>query len=66
MGHPGLLTAQPGCAPRYSSGKAISGAIVERSRFDNAYIEYWSPWLDVVILARTLGASLFDRQGGKR
>jgi lipopolysaccharide/colanic/teichoic acid biosynthesis glycosyltransferase len=41
-------------------------SIFERARFDNQYIEYWSPWLDVVILARTLGACLFDRQGGKR
>ena len=31
-------------------------SIFERARFDNQYIEYWSPWLDVVILARTLAA----------
>jgi exopolysaccharide biosynthesis polyprenyl glycosylphosphotransferase len=36
-------------------------SIVERARFDNQYIEYWSPWLDVVILARTL-ASLITRR----
>ncbi|MDQ2882889.1 MAG: sugar transferase [Actinomycetota bacterium] len=29
-------------------------SIVERIRFDNFYIEHWSPWLDLVILARTL------------
>jgi exopolysaccharide biosynthesis polyprenyl glycosylphosphotransferase len=33
-------------------------SIVERARFDNQYIEYWSPWLDVVILAGTLLTSL--------
>ena len=33
-------------------------SIVERARFDNQYIEYWSPWLDVVILARTLAAAI--------
>jgi exopolysaccharide biosynthesis polyprenyl glycosylphosphotransferase len=33
-------------------------SIAERSRFDNVYIEYWSPWLDVVILVRTIGAAL--------
>jgi len=33
-------------------------SIFERARFDNQYIEYWSPWLDTVILARTLGAAL--------
>jgi exopolysaccharide biosynthesis polyprenyl glycosylphosphotransferase len=29
-------------------------SIAERIRFDNFYIEHWSPWLDMVILARTL------------
>jgi exopolysaccharide biosynthesis polyprenyl glycosylphosphotransferase len=33
-------------------------SIAERSRFDNQYIEYWSPWLDVVILLRTVGSAL--------
>jgi exopolysaccharide biosynthesis polyprenyl glycosylphosphotransferase len=38
-------------------------SIVERARFDNQYIEYWSPWLDVVILAGTLVTSL--RRAGR-
>jgi exopolysaccharide biosynthesis polyprenyl glycosylphosphotransferase len=29
-------------------------SISDRVRFDNSYIEHWSPWLDVVILLRTL------------
>jgi exopolysaccharide biosynthesis polyprenyl glycosylphosphotransferase len=29
-------------------------SIFERARFDNYYVEYWSIWLDVVILTRTL------------
>ncbi len=29
-------------------------SIAERIRFDNFYIEHWSPWMDMVILARTL------------
>jgi lipopolysaccharide/colanic/teichoic acid biosynthesis glycosyltransferase len=29
-------------------------SIHERVRFDNFYIDNWSLWLDVVILARTL------------
>ncbi len=29
-------------------------SIADRARFDNAYIEYWSFWLDLVILARTV------------
>jgi exopolysaccharide biosynthesis polyprenyl glycosylphosphotransferase len=31
-------------------------SIFERARFDNYYVEYWSVWLDVVILVRTLAA----------
>ncbi len=41
-------------------------SIVERARFDNQYIEYWSPWLDVVILARTLASSITRRSEGER
>ena len=33
-------------------------SIAERSRFDNAYIEYWSPWMDLVILVRTIGSAV--------
>lgn len=28
-------------------------SVFDRARFDNYYTEYWSPWLDLVILART-------------
>ncbi len=40
-------------------------SIAQRSRFDNAYIEYWSPWLDLVILARTVGSALAGLGGGR-
>jgi exopolysaccharide biosynthesis polyprenyl glycosylphosphotransferase len=30
-------------------------SIEERARFDNYYIEHWSLWFDLVILARTVG-----------
>jgi exopolysaccharide biosynthesis polyprenyl glycosylphosphotransferase len=40
-------------------------SVFDRARFDNQYIEYWSPWLDVVVLARTLTAT-FRRPGGDR
>jgi exopolysaccharide biosynthesis polyprenyl glycosylphosphotransferase len=33
-------------------------SLTERARFDNFYIEGWSPWLDIVILVRTAGAML--------
>jgi lipopolysaccharide/colanic/teichoic acid biosynthesis glycosyltransferase len=29
-------------------------SVYDRARFDNYYVEYWSPWLDAVILIRTL------------
>jgi exopolysaccharide biosynthesis polyprenyl glycosylphosphotransferase len=31
-------------------------SLTERVRFDNVYIECWSPWLDVVTLLRTVAA----------
>ena len=33
-------------------------SIPERTKFDNYYIEHWSVWLDVVIMARTLAEPL--------
>lgn len=33
-------------------------SIEERARFDNLYIEHWSPWSDVKILLRTIGAAI--------
>jgi exopolysaccharide biosynthesis polyprenyl glycosylphosphotransferase len=41
-------------------------SIAERARFDNQYIEYWSPWLDLVILARTLATAASGLRGGQR
>ncbi len=38
-------------------------SIYERARFDNYYVEHWSVWLDLVILARTLAAVI---RGGHR
>jgi exopolysaccharide biosynthesis polyprenyl glycosylphosphotransferase len=38
-------------------------SIEERARFDNDYIEHWSPWRDIVILARTAGEVV--RGGGR-
>jgi lipopolysaccharide/colanic/teichoic acid biosynthesis glycosyltransferase len=59
----------PGYAGRTRMRAGLSGwaqvhgltgdtSIAERARFDNYYIEYWSPWLDLVILARTLAAAI--------
>ena len=41
-------------------------SLPERVRFDNQYIEYWSLWLDLTILARTLVAVLKPGRGGRR
>jgi exopolysaccharide biosynthesis polyprenyl glycosylphosphotransferase len=33
-------------------------SIAERARFDNVYVERWSPWFDMTIVLRTFGAVL--------
>ncbi len=38
-------------------------SIEDRARFDNYYIENWSPWLDIKIVIKTVGQVL-RRQGG--
>jgi exopolysaccharide biosynthesis polyprenyl glycosylphosphotransferase len=38
-------------------------SIEDRARFDNYYIENWSPWLDIKILLKTVG-QVVRRQGG--
>ncbi len=38
-------------------------SIEERARFDNYYIENWSPWLDMKIVVKTVG-QVVRRQGG--
>jgi exopolysaccharide biosynthesis polyprenyl glycosylphosphotransferase len=38
-------------------------SIEDRARFDNYYIENWSPWLDIKIIVKTVGQVL-RRQGG--
>jgi lipopolysaccharide/colanic/teichoic acid biosynthesis glycosyltransferase len=38
-------------------------SIHERVRFDNAYIDNWSLWLDIVILVRTLASVAGGRRG---
>jgi lipopolysaccharide/colanic/teichoic acid biosynthesis glycosyltransferase len=41
-------------------------SITDRARFDNAYIEYWSFWLDLVILARTVTSVAAEAAGELR
>jgi exopolysaccharide biosynthesis polyprenyl glycosylphosphotransferase len=62
--------------PRYGDRHRVAGGITgwaqvhglrgdtpipDRARFDNHYIENWSLWLDVVILARTIVSVLLGR-----
>lgn len=59
----------PGYAGRHRVPAGLTGwaqvhglngdtSIRDRARFDNAYVEHWSFWLDLVILARTAAGSL--------
>ena len=41
-------------------------SLEDRVRFDNQYIEYWSPWQDLVILARTVAKTIAGVLGGAR
>jgi len=41
-------------------------SIADRAAFDNAYIEYWSPWMDLVILARTVCLAVMAAAGRRR
>jgi lipopolysaccharide/colanic/teichoic acid biosynthesis glycosyltransferase len=64
-----LRAAIPGYADRERVPAGLTGwaqvhglsgdtSIADRARFDNFYIEYWSVWLDLLILARTVPAAL--------
>ena len=44
------------------SGLRGDTSITDRARFDNFYIENWSPWMDVKVLVRTLG-EVFGAKG---
>ena len=43
------------------SGLRGNTSIADRARFDNYYIEHWSLWLDMKIIARTFTEVLFAR-----
>jgi exopolysaccharide biosynthesis polyprenyl glycosylphosphotransferase len=64
----GERTRMPAGLTGWAQVHGLNGdtSIAERARFDNQYIEYWSPWLDAVILARTVGVALCGLRGGKR
>jgi lipopolysaccharide/colanic/teichoic acid biosynthesis glycosyltransferase len=64
-----LAAAVPGYADRERVTAGLTGwaqvhgltgdtSIADRARFDNFYIEYWSAWLDLLILVRTIPAAL--------
>jgi lipopolysaccharide/colanic/teichoic acid biosynthesis glycosyltransferase len=44
-------------------------SIMERARFDNYYIEHWSPWHDLKIVVRTITSIIrdaLDRSSARR
>ena len=67
----------PGYAGRQRTTAGLTGwarvhglngdtSIRERARFDNAYIENWSLWLDIVVIARTVAGFLAGAAGQSR
>ena len=66
--------AVPGYAGRQRMPAGLTGwaqvhrlngdtSISDRARFDNYYIEYWSFWLDLVVLARTVTSIAAEAAG---
>jgi lipopolysaccharide/colanic/teichoic acid biosynthesis glycosyltransferase len=41
-------------------------SIFERTRFDNYYMEYWSVWMDLAILARTVATVVSGGRPARR
>ena len=41
-------------------------SIADRAAFDNAYIEHWSLWMDLVILVRTVGLAVMAAAGRRQ
>ncbi|MDQ3901478.1 MAG: exopolysaccharide biosynthesis polyprenyl glycosylphosphotransferase [Actinomycetota bacterium] len=41
-------------------------SVTQRCRMDNFYIEHWSPWMDAVILVRTLCTAAGQSLGGRK
>jgi len=56
----GGRTRMPAGMTGWAQVNGLNGdtSISERARFDNYYVEYWSVWLDLVILVRTVAASV--------
>ena len=66
-----FAAAVPGYAGRHRRPAGLTGwaqvhglngdtSISDRARFDNYYIEYWSFWLDLLILARTVTSTVAE------
>jgi lipopolysaccharide/colanic/teichoic acid biosynthesis glycosyltransferase len=64
----GGRTRMPAGMTGWAQVNGLNGdtSIFERARFDNYYVEYWSVWLDLVILARTLVTLILTLIRGKR
>jgi lipopolysaccharide/colanic/teichoic acid biosynthesis glycosyltransferase len=52
---------KPGMSGLWQVGGRSETSYEERVEMDTYYVRNWSVWLDLVILARTVGAVLFSR-----
>lgn len=56
-----ILRVHPGITgPWQVSGRSIA-SFDERVRMDSYYVRNWSVWMDILLLARTVGSVLFSR-----
>ncbi|OQC14003.1 MAG: UDP-glucose:undecaprenyl-phosphate glucose-1-phosphate transferase [Lentisphaerae bacterium ADurb.Bin082] len=53
-----LLTVQPGMTGLWQVSGRSNTTYAERVALDMHYVENWSPWLDLMILGKTLGVVL--------
>ncbi|WP_043264459.1 sugar transferase [Streptomyces sp. CT34] len=61
--YPARHRMRPGIiGPARGHGLGDDASLEERTRFDNLYIDRWSPWQDVRILLRTAGLLLHRRR----
>jgi Undecaprenyl-phosphate galactose phosphotransferase WbaP len=57
-----VLRVPPGMTGPWQVGGRSRTTFEERVRMEDYYVRGWSVWLDLVLLARTAGVVLFDRE----
>ena len=56
-----ILRVTPGITGPWQVTGRSHASFTERVEMDVSYVADWSVWLDLVLLARTVGCLLFDR-----